>query len=166
MMDISQRKEQFSYAYVHAVSAVTGFTLYHPDVDDDSIDLGIAGRIAHDIPRPPRIELQLKCTSDDVVRGNYVVYPLKLKNYDDLRLVDLVVPRILVVVLGPDDEAEWLHQSEEELSLRRCAYWASLRGLDDTNKRRSISIRLPRQNLFSTEGLRGLMKRASHKEPL
>ena len=166
MMDIGQRKEQFSHAYVHAVSAVAGFTLYHPDVDDDSIDLGIAGRIAHDIPRPPRIELQLKCTSDNVVRGKYVVYPLKLKNYDDLRLVDLVVPRILVVVLVPDDEAEWLHQSEEELSLRRCAYWVSLRGLDDTNNRRSISIRLPRQNLFSTEGLHGLMKRAGHKEPL
>ena len=62
------------------------------DVDDDSIDLGIAGRIAHDIPDLRAIELQLKCTSDHVVRGKSVVYPLKLKNYDDLRLVDLVVP--------------------------------------------------------------------------
>jgi hypothetical protein len=166
MMDLSQRKEQFSRAYVHAVASVAGFTLHHPAVDDDSIDLAIAGRIDHDIPRPPRIEIQLKCTADKIVRGKHLVYSLKRKNYDDLRLVDLVVPRMLVIVLVPDDELEWVHQSEEELSLRRCAYWVSLRGLDETTNRRSVSIRLSRQNLFSVEALRGLMRRAGQREPL
>ena len=166
MMDISQRKEQFSLAYVHAVATVAGFTLYRPDVDDDSIDLGVADRVNREIPRPPRVELQLKCTSDDVIRDQHLVYPLKRKNYDDLRLVDLVVPRILVVVLVPGDELQWLSLSEQELTLRRCAYWASLRGRGDTNNRRSISIHLPRQNLFSVEGLRVLMRRAGRKELL
>ncbi len=55
-----------------------------PPVDDDSIDLWIAGRVGEEIPRPPRIELQVKCTSARVMRGEHLVYHLKRKNYDDL----------------------------------------------------------------------------------
>jgi hypothetical protein len=99
MMDLSQRKEQFSHAYVRAVATVVGFALYEPKVDDDSIVLSIAGRVDHNMPRPPRIELQLKCTSIKALRSDHIVYPLKPKNYDDLRLADPIVPRILVIVL-------------------------------------------------------------------
>lgn len=42
-MEISQRKEQFSRAYVLAVAAAAGYAWYQPSVDDDSIDLGLAG---------------------------------------------------------------------------------------------------------------------------
>ncbi|MGO9465044.1 MAG: DUF4365 domain-containing protein [Isosphaeraceae bacterium] len=166
MMHINQRKEQFSRAYVHAVASAAGFTLYQPAVDDDSIDLGVAGRIAHDMPRPPRLEFQLKCTSGDAASGDHMVYPLKRKNYDDLRPIDLVVPRILIVLIVPRDELEWVEQSEADLRLRRCAYWASLRGMPDKDNKGSVTISLPRRNLFSVEGLRGLMKRASRMEPL
>jgi len=38
-VDLNQRKEQFSNAYVRAVASVAGFTLAKPEVDDDSIDL-------------------------------------------------------------------------------------------------------------------------------
>ncbi len=41
-MHISQQQEQFSRAYVHAIASVAGFTIYTPQVDDDSVDLGIA----------------------------------------------------------------------------------------------------------------------------
>ena len=100
-----------------------------PEVDDDSIDLGIAGRVAHDIPRRPRIELQLKCTNVKALRGDHIVYALKLKNYDNLRLDDPIVPRMLVVVLVPGHESQWLRQTEEESCLRRCAFWRCLRGM-------------------------------------
>jgi hypothetical protein len=166
MMDLSQRKEQFSRVYVRAIVTVAGFTIYVPEVDDASIDLGIAGRVAHDIPCRPRIELQLKCSSAKALRRDHIVYPLKLKNYDDLRLNDPIVPRILVVVLVPDDESLWLRQTEEDLTLRRCAYWRSLRGMGESRALAKVSIRLPRQNLLSVEGLQALMERAGRKEPL
>ena len=166
MMDLSQRKEQFSRVYVRAVATVAGFTVYQPEVDDDSIDLGIAGRVAHDIPRRPRIELQLKCTSVNTLRGDHIVYPLKRKNYDDLRLDDPIVPRMLVVVLVPGDESQWLRQTDEQLCLHRGAYWRSLRGLGESRALAKVAIRLPRQNLFSVEGLQSLMTRAGRREPL
>jgi Domain of unknown function (DUF4365) len=166
MMDISQRKEQFSFAFVRAVATVAGNMVAEPAVDDDSIDLWIGGRVGEDIPRPPRIELQVKCTSARVTRGEHLVYALKRKNYDDLRLADPIVPRILVVVLVPTDESEWLRQTEEELSLRYCAYWTSLRGMEETKNRGRVTIHVPRANIFSVEGLRDLMKQAARKEPI
>ncbi len=49
-MDIDQRKEQFSHAYVKAVAAVAGFAWYKPSVDDDSIDLAWLRRVAGEQP--------------------------------------------------------------------------------------------------------------------
>jgi Domain of unknown function (DUF4365) len=164
-MDLNLRKEQFSRVYVRAVATVAGYTLYEPEVDDDSIDLGIAGRLAAGFPCPPRIELQLKCTSDNP-SGKQVVYRLKRKNYNDLRLDDLVVPRILVVLLVPRDESDWFQQTEAEMCLRRCAYWISLRGRESATGDGKVTIRIPRENQFTVDGLHNLMRRAAHKEPL
>jgi hypothetical protein len=166
MMDLSQRKEQFSRAYIHAIATVAGFTLYEPKVDDESVDLGIAGRIASDIPRPPRLEIQLKCTSDKIVKDKDIVFSLKRKNYDDLRLDDLIVPRLLVVLVVPRKDDDWLKHSETETTIRHCAYWASLRGMEDKRAKTKVSISFPRTNLFCVEALRELMRRVSHREPL
>ncbi|TMQ03035.1 MAG: DUF4365 domain-containing protein [Deltaproteobacteria bacterium] len=54
---------------------------------------------------------------------------MKPKNYDDLRHTDYVTPRILVVVFVPEQVADWTTHTEQELTMRYCAYWASLRGL-------------------------------------
>lgn len=42
-----------------------------------------------------------------------VVYPLKRKNYDELRLTGIHVPRLLVVIQIPESEEEWLRHTEE-----------------------------------------------------
>ena len=91
--------------------------LYEPKVDDESVDLGIAGRIASEIPRPPRLELQLKCTSDKIIKEKNIVFSLKRKNYDDLRLDDLIVPRLLVVLSVPRKDDDWLKHSETETTI-------------------------------------------------
>jgi hypothetical protein len=166
MMDISQRKEQFSIAYVRAVASVAGFSVSTPGVDDDSVDLTLAGRIVEGVPSRPKIDLQLKCTSEDVLREREVVYPLKRKNYDELRLTGIHVPRLLVVVQIPESEEEWLRHNEDELALRRCGYWATLLGLPETVNTSRVTVRLPRVNVFDVAGLRSLMGRAARKEPL
>jgi hypothetical protein len=40
-MDINQQKEQFSITYVRAIAAVSGYSIYRPEIDNDSVDLGI-----------------------------------------------------------------------------------------------------------------------------
>ena len=160
--------EQFSRSYVRAVACVAGYTIYEPEVDDDSVDMGIAGRSFDGLPRPPRIEIQLKCTAGNIIRGDKIAFVLRRKNYDELRLTheNIVVPRLLVVVHIPEAEEEWLRQTEDELSLRKCGYWVSLSGRPETSNRASVTVDLPRSNRFDVEHLRGLMGRASRKEPL
>jgi Domain of unknown function (DUF4365) len=166
MMDSSQRKEQFSLAYVRPVACVAGFSAAILEVDDDSDDLILSGWIVAGVPSRPKIALQLKCTSEDILRGDEVVYRLKRKNYDELRLTGVVVPRLLVVVRIPESEDEWLRHTEEELALRRCAYWTSLRGAPETTATSSVTIRVPRANVFDVAALRNLMGKAARKEPL
>jgi len=64
-MSENEQKQQFSFAYVHAIASRAGFACERPGVDDDSVDLTIAARgWVHQqaILRSPRLELQLKAT--------------------------------------------------------------------------------------------------------
>jgi hypothetical protein len=157
-MELSQRKEQFSNAYLQAVSSVSGFSASKPTVDDDSIDWWIAARGGNGTTKSPRLELQLKCTAAPTPDDGFVSYALKLKNYDDLRAENVLVPRVLVVVLVPGDIESWLEQSEERLSMKRCGYWLSLRGMEEMENTSSVTVRLPRSNLFTVDALGSIMR--------
>ena len=158
-MDPNKQKEQFSDAYVRAVASAAGYACYKPEVDDDSVDWGIGATGGKGTLRSPRIELQLKCTGRDVREDNHVQFPLKVKNYNDLRHENDQVPRILVVVVVPERVEDWLGHSEEALALRHCGYWISLRGRPDTNNASTITIPIPRGQQFTVESLRGMMER-------
>lgn len=157
-MDLGQQMEQFSVAYLRAVAAAAGVALSRADVDDDSIDWGVvAPGGAGALPARPRVELQLKCTSQDVMHEHHLAFALKVKNYDDLRLTDLLVPRILVVVVVPGDVADWLVQTEEQLVVRHCAYWVSLRGLPDVDNEHTVTVHVPRQQVLRPASLREML---------
>jgi hypothetical protein len=164
MMDLSQQKEQFSFAYVRAVAAAAGFGVSEPSVDDDSIDLMIASRSTTGTVKRPRLELQVKCTEGEALADESFSYPLKIKNYDDLRDPDVLVPRVLVVVKVPAEVDQWAASSDEELILRRCGYWASLRGMDATENKATVSISVRREDRFTVDGLRAMMQRIEQKE--
>jgi len=158
-MDPSQQKEQFSFAYVRAVAAAAGYGVSEPSVDDDSVDLLIASRSTAGTVKRPRLEVQVKCTADDLLTTETFSYPLKIKNYNDLRDPDVLVPRILVVVRVPDNVAEWSEVTDEQLLLRRCGYWLSLRGRPETDNENTVSITMQRDNRFTAESLAAMMKR-------
>lgn len=160
-MDLSQQKEQFSAAYLRAIASVAGYTLYRPEVDDDSVDWGIATRSDGETPRRPRLELQLKCTARNVISGEHLHVPLPMKNYEDLRSDDVLIPRILVVVLVPPSPAEWLKHSEEELAMRHCGYWTSLLGAPTVPNEGTVTVHLPRAQQLTPEALRRMMKRVN-----
>jgi uncharacterized protein DUF4365 len=164
-MELGQQKEQFSRAYVYAVTSVAGYSNSTPIVDDDSIDLGISGRQAVGKFRSPRLELQLKCTENPSWSGDHLHYALKLKNYVDLRGDDFIVPRILVVVVVPEDLNEWVLQSEKELTLRKCGYWLSLREYPETQNKTNVTVQIPRKQQFTVKSLRDLMNEISGGSP-
>jgi hypothetical protein len=165
-MHINQRKEQFSRAYVHAVASVAGYALYEPYVDDDSIDVGIAMRGNGGAIFSPRVELQLKSSSRNIIKKDRIVYPLGLKNYNDLRVENVLVPRILVVVIVPKDIDYWLAQTEEEMCFKHCGYWHSLSGMGEPKSTTTVNVSLPREQQFTVEALRSIMERIGTGEAL
>ncbi|RYD19982.1 MAG: DUF4365 domain-containing protein [Verrucomicrobiaceae bacterium] len=158
-MTIDDQKEPFSLAYARAVAAVAQISVCEPAVDDDSVDLIFLLRGGGGVVRSPRVEVQVKCTDAATVHPAYIAYPLKLKNYDELRPTDVLVPRILLVVTVPDDVNDWLNHSEQELALRKCGYWLSLRGQPATANTTNVTVHLPRVNQFTVAELQGIMQR-------
>jgi hypothetical protein len=162
MMELNDRKERFSLAYISAVAAHAGYKfLEATPPDKDSIDGFLIGQEG----RRPMIAFQAKATGRDVLTDTDLIFVLSIKNYDDLR-ADTLVPRLLIVVLLPEAEADWLEHSEDELKLRRCGYWLSLSGLPETDNATSVTVHLPRTQVLTSEHLAVLMSRAGLGEPL
>ena len=150
--DDNIRKERFSLAYIRAVAAHAGFYTDEPQVDRSSID----GVLRADFGRGPRIEFQAKATSQDIRREDHLALPLPIGNYKDLAH-DSMIPRILVVVLMPQEQAQWLSQTSDELCLRHCAYWLSLKGQPSIENTTSVTVHIPVANVFGSEQLAVLM---------
>ena len=86
-------------------------------------------------------------------------YALSIKNYNDLRHEDFLVPRILVVVVMPTDLDEWIELSDHETTVRRCGYWASLRGMGQTMNAESVTVTVPMSQQLSVQSLSSIMQR-------
>ncbi len=161
-MFITTQKEEFSYAYISAVASAAGysFQIAPKPLDLVGVDVTITGLVSPGSRRRTRLDLQLKSTSQDLLSGEFVRFPLEIKNYDELRNNNSDDdPLLLVVVLIPDKVEDWLRQSEGELCLLRCAYWVSLRGQPQTKNQNTVTVYLPRQNIFSAEALKTFMRR-------
>ena len=156
-MDLNTQKEQFSNAFVYAVTSGAGCTVAKPAVDHDSIDWTISNRLS----RRPKLDVQLKCTEMGDVADCKLAFALKKKNYDDLRIADLIAPRILVVVVIPAKPDEWIESRHGELVWRRCAYWMSLAGFGDSANDTSVTIHIPTAQVFTVQSLSELMEKVN-----
>ena len=160
-MTRNQQMEQFSLVHIRAVAAEVGYQVTRPEPDTDSVD----GVLMAGFGQRPRIEFQAKATAQDILRDGNLHFPLPLKNYNELR-ADTRMPRILIVVLMPQEKHQWVSQTEDELCLRRCAYWLSLEGWLPVPNTSSVSIKIPTTNVFGRTQLCDLMTKANAGRPL
>ena len=159
-MTRNQRQEALSRAYVQAVAAQAGLS-HTPRATDYGIDLSlyaVARRGRRYVETGMVLDVQVKSTTRGGTEPGAVVYDLDVKSYDDLREPAAHNPRLLVPVVLPPDPADWLTQTEEALTIRRCAYWLSLQGRGPTPRGRTVRLRIPRGNVFSPAALRGILE--------
>jgi len=161
-MDISARKEQFSFAYIQAIAAQIGLNYSKDAVDDDSVDIRLSAKgFTGGKVRNPRIEIQLKCTSQNVVKDDVIRYPLKLKNYNDLRGEDVAAPRYLMILVVPEKVDDWTCFTNNALLLFNNCYWASLRYKPESKNSTNVSVEISVEQKVTTESLMDLMMLAS-----
>ena len=153
--------EQLSLAYIRAVAANAGYQVTRPELDVDSVD----GVLMASFGRRPRIEFQAKATTQDILRDDELRFPLPVKNYNELR-ADTKTPRVLIVLLMPGEKAHWLRQTNDELCLRRCAYWLSLEDWSGTSNTHTVTVPIPVLNVFDRHKLVDLMQKAERGEAL
>jgi hypothetical protein len=159
-MTRNHRQEALCRAYVQAVAALAGLATSKPE-PDYGIDLSlrhIGEQGQQFLDAGILLDLQLRSTTRAALSADEVRYDLDVRTYDLLRYTE-GLPRILVVLVLPDDEGRWLRLSQEELVVRHAAYWCSLRGGPATTAMSSVRITIPRAQLFSVEGVRAVMNR-------
>jgi Domain of unknown function (DUF4365) len=159
----SHRQEALSRAYVRAIAAHAGLTVSEPE-NDYGIDMclrAITFRGGRPRDRGPQLDLQLKSTTRASVGEAHLSYDLEVVNYDDLRDSGVQAARLLIVLVMPGDESQWLSQSHEELALRHCAYWLSLKGYPATESTRTVRVSIPLANVFSVAAAQSIMQRLS-----
>lgn len=155
---------ELSYAYLHAIAAHAGVSCEVAGRHDD--DAGVDARLTASGPFSGDgyrcevdIKVQLKATIKAPARvGDSLAYCLQgIKRYDELRSLNYSTPWVLVVLFLPAERDRWLTHSEDALSLRRCAYWVSLRGAPASKNRTSQTVYLPRSQRFDATSLTSLM---------
>ena len=147
LLTIQDREEALSRVYARAVAAGAGYATAEWDFDRDGVDLRIHAGGA----------MRLKATTNltSAADGHYR-FPLKRRNYDLLR-IGTQTPRLLVVLDLPAEEGQWLTITKNELVLRRRAFWLNLSGSEETENQSSVTVRIPRENVFGIKSLCVLM---------
>jgi hypothetical protein len=166
MMTREHRQEALCRAYVRAIAAQAGWICSQPE-QDYGIDLclrkvRIGGEGRSDVGG--QFDLQLKSTTRANVTDAEIRYDLEVKNYNHLREPGENCPHILVVLVMPEDETQWLDQSVEELILRHCAYWICLEGYPPTTATKTVRVAIPRGNVFSVEAVQGPLARLRERK--
>lgn len=160
-------ESELSYAYLHAVASHAGFecALSGRHSDNAGIDARIHARGPFLGPlKDLTIEVQLKATKRSLTeQDGSLSYPLAIGNYNSLRLLATQAQRILVVMQLPDDPAVWLAHSPQELAIRRCAHWVSLRGAPESSNTTNHTVYLPIGNLFTVDALRSIVETNSQE---
>jgi hypothetical protein len=136
---------------------------------DYAIDLSVHAirRVGHrHVEAGFSLDIQAKSTTTAGVTPTQVLYDMEVKTYDDLRDSGVGCPRILVLLVMPEDETAWAEQSEDHLLIRKCAYWLSLKGMPATTNTATIRVTIPRANLFSVDALNRLMGKVRRREEL
>ncbi len=169
MLTRNQIEAELSLAYVQAVAAAETFAVDVPHIDSDSVDAIISGKGKIDstsLRHSPRIEVQLKASINAQPNSNGdIPFDLTIKNYDDLR-ADTVLPRLLILLALPQQQADWLIHQPDKLILQKCCYYLNLKGQPASSNGGHQRVYVPTANILTPTALKILMIKASKLEDL
>jgi len=172
VLNENNRKAELSYAYLHAVAAAAGFACgpTHRHLDANSVDAQVDVREKFD-PNATltdfSVQFQLKATSASLplIDGRFS-YALEVDQYDKLRSTAVAIPRIVVLMVLPEDPQDWLTVSADALIARRCARWISLYGVPETANNSTTAVRFGVDRVLTPKALREIARRVAMGEDI
>jgi hypothetical protein len=159
MITTAHRMESLSRAYVQAVAAQAGlnYCVYGFDYGTDLSLLEVEEVHGRYVETGQQVDVQLKSTTRAVEADTGIRYDLDVRAYDYLR-AERNNPRVLILLVLPAAESDWVAQSPEQLAIRRCAYWLDLRGSPAVEASSSVRVSIPRENVLTPEALLELVR--------
>lgn len=162
-------RSELSYAYLHAIAARArcDCQISQRLSDNECIDARLTA--SGEFSPPPSLTIfdvyvQLKATSQElaVVRGRFS-FRIKRREYDKLRVTRVGNQWILVLLILPATSDDWLKVTTRALTIKRCAYWVSLRGADPSpgDPDDKLTIHIPKRNRFTVDALQALLVKCS-----
>ena len=147
MLPDTEIQKELSEAYLRAVVFRRGLNLQYFENDR-----GFDGTIVFPRKGVDKVDYQLKATTVYSIRNDAIVYDLDVKNYN-LLIEEEGSPSVLILFIMPNDPQQWLAQSDEELSLRKCAYWVSLMGEPISGNTSTQRVEVPLAQRFGPDTL-------------
>jgi hypothetical protein len=163
-MPQNEIKSELSSVYVHAVASMAGCACNRAERQTDNLGIDLTIRFRGDfpnLPSPARLvtfDVQLKSGSNISFdnQNSIVLDGLDKKNYDDYRDDRRNPPIFLILFVLPENSDEWLKLTEEELVLKKCAYWVSLRGAAECTTA-TKRVFFPKKQLFNVAQLQNII---------
>lgn len=159
-MALHRNVHQGSYgeALVYALACAAGFTVGRQHLDVHGVDWQIASAGPRGSIRDPRIEVQVKTwsTADETPSG----WRGRLRTAHFNQLTGrFMVPRLLVVVIAPDDPADYVRIDPAAMIFSHAAYWLSLadEAPVDADERETLTVEVPHGNLLTVQTLTALV---------
>lgn len=156
-----------SVSYAHAVAAMAGavltkrrdidvgFELLEPASHDYGIDLTFSP--VRVLPNKKRqrcgldYHFQLKCTVNFTLYEADLSYRMEADAYNKFAAWEGPAKYHLLVMCLPEDEAQWVTFSEDDIRLRHCCYWCHIPPGAMTKSDKVI--RIPRKQIFDHNAL-------------
>jgi hypothetical protein len=151
--------ETLQVGYLHAVAAASGCSLSQP-FPDNGIDWHVSHSApGHTVDDEVTIKVQLKCTYQIPPNpGPAFSFTLDNAHLEKLARTPVSVHKILVVMLVPRSQDDWLRAGHDGLGLRHCCYWINLAGHRITGRHRT-TVRIPTSRVFDDRALCDIMTR-------
>nr|BFE35329.1 hypothetical protein GCM10010200_075800 [Actinomadura rugatobispora] len=143
------------------LAAAVGLQIQKPEPDCDGIDFGIRYPGARSTIYLPQIDVQVKSWRTPQGNSDNWRYPLKIAHFNQLAGA-FDMPRYLILVVVPDDPAEYTEVTGTGLTLRWGAYWEGYHGIHpilDRPREKKITVDVPKANLLTAKSLLSLMIR-------
>lgn len=151
--------EAFQVGYVRAVAAAAGCVVNPAPEIDEGIDLTLTHVATSHLIDKARLEIQLKAVSVPLAPGaSNVSVRMKRVRYDELRIADPSVSKILVVMSVPPSQNDWIHASQNRLKVHHAAYWVNLDGAPATAAAQP-TVSAPVSQIFDDIALCAMMGR-------
>lgn len=161
MLEKRNHQGKFAEDYVRTMASAAGLIVYKDDLDYDGIDLGFRypGRGAR--MASPAIEVQVKSWSVPVERGPDLEYSgLTETQYNKLVSGPFMVPRLLFVVLVPQDVDRYTRMDTDGVTFSRLCYYRGFEGeepIAEPDHDRKTKVKVPLGNVLTVRALRELV---------